>query len=96
MSRQPFPDRRRWFQFGLCTVLILVAISALWIFCTLQIGSSQNLKAGYVLVPVVLLGMTAAIQRVLPRRESRWLIAAAIAPVVAIASILLAFVCVGR
>jgi len=78
------------FQFSLLTFLLWVTTAALWMGCICFLGSSPGLaRVGYVLVPLVLLGMTAAIHRLFRQAKHGWLIAAMLAPITATGAILL-------
>ena len=66
---------------------VAVAIT-LWLGCIAFLGSSPGFGGGgYVIVPAVLLGMTAAIHLLFRHTRNGWFIAAILAPLVATVAI---------
>ncbi len=67
-------------------------ITSLWAACIFGIGSSPKfITNGYVLVTLVLGGMTAASHRLFRRHDYGWFLAATLAPIIAVSGIAIAF-----
>jgi hypothetical protein len=68
-------------QITLAGLLLGAPAIPLWIYVTYVVGSSP---VGFVLPPLVLLGITIAVHRVVGSRPNAWAISALIAPILAL------------
>jgi hypothetical protein len=78
--------RRPGIRFGVTDLFLLTTAAGLWLFLMMLVG--PRLPLG--LVPVVLSGITIAIQRLLRGTSHAWPLAAALAPMVSLACLMLA------
>jgi hypothetical protein len=75
-------------RFDLATLLLLSAALPIWIFLIFAVSSSPNMgPLRFIGAPVVLCGITVAIQRLLVGRRNSWSIAAFAAGVIVLTSI---------
>jgi hypothetical protein len=82
-------------QFSLLTLLIGTGAIARWTLIVVNVGKSPGLGGGakgYVLTLFVLCGVTAAVHRLLPKKQTRLALAAILAAFVVIATLTLVMI----
>src|SRR5688572_23742989 len=79
-----FKSRTDMRRYSLRTLLILLAAAPLWIFLIVVLPQSPGLgPVGFVIVPLVLVGVAAAIHRLTRTAVDGWAIAALLSPIIA-------------
>jgi hypothetical protein len=80
-------------QISLASLLLFAAAMPIWLFVWAAVATSTGFGGGgtrFVMAPVVLCGITAAIQRLLRGYRNAWALSALLAGMVAFASLSLA------
>jgi hypothetical protein len=77
-------------RISLQTFLLWCPVVPIWLWLTMVLAQSPGIgRLGYVLVPGVLLGITAAFRRLVAQQRNSWAIAAIAAPLIAWFSLLI-------
>jgi hypothetical protein len=82
--------RMKRYQFSLCSWLLVGAAAPIWLVLIVTVPQSTGFGGSgtrFIMAPLVLLGITAAVHRLLRDRPSAWALSALIAAVICLGSL---------